>query len=83
MQLAITELAWKYPALQLTHVPAATPAYWPARQPEQLVAPVVLTKDPEAQFVQVDIEVPPMAAEYFPIGQPMHVSSETAATVEE
>ena len=74
MQLAETELAWKYPALQATHVPAAVPAYWPAGQPEQLVAPVMLTNDPKAQFMHVDIEVAPMVAEYFPFGQPAHVS---------
>jgi hypothetical protein len=41
VQLAEVELGWNMPAPQLTQVPAGEPAYWPAGQLEQLVAPVV------------------------------------------
>ena len=83
VQLADTKFDWKYPALQLTHVPAAAPAYWPAGQLEQLVAPVVLTSVPAAQLTQAVTEVAPTAEEYFPVGQPRQVASEVAPMVEE
>jgi hypothetical protein len=40
VQKAEVELVWNMPAPQLTHAPAAAPAYWPAGQLVQFVAPV-------------------------------------------
>ena len=59
MHLEDVEIAWSKPAAQLTQVPAAVPAYWPAGQLVQLVAPVVLTYKPEAQSKQeLDADAP-------------------------
>ena len=82
-QLDDEEVAWNVPAPQLTHVPAAAPAYWPAGQMRQLIAPVVPTNDPEAQIKQTDDADAPTVVEYVPVGQPWQVASEDAPTVVE
>ena len=63
VQLDDTELVWKVPASQLTHVDAVAPAYWPAGQLPQLVAPVVLTNDPAPQAEHTDAKVAPTTVE--------------------
>ncbi len=83
MQLAEVELAWKVPALQLTHEPAATPAYWPAGQLSQLVAPMVLTYDPSVQPTHVDDNFAPSIAEKVPTGQLTHFAFESTPTADE
>jgi hypothetical protein len=83
VQLADVELAWKYPELQLTQVPAAFPAYWPAGQLSQSAAPTVLTNDPSSQSTHVDDEDEPTSREKVPTGQPTHVVSEFAPSTEE
>ena len=57
VQLDDAKFTWKYPALQLTHVPAADPAYWPAGQLEQLVAPTVAEYVPVGQPRQAEREI--------------------------
>jgi hypothetical protein len=83
MQLAEVELVWNMPAPQLTHEPAAAPAYWPEGQLVQLVAPVVAMKEPVEQLTQVDELEAPTVVEYMPALQPWQVAKELAPTTVE
>jgi len=83
VQLAEVELVWNMPAPQLTHEPAEAPAYWPAGQLVQLVAPVVAMKEPVEQLTQVDELEAPTVVEYMPAAQPWQVAKELAPTTVE
>jgi hypothetical protein len=83
VQLEDVEFVWNVPALQLTQVPAAAPAYWPAGQLVQLVAPVVPTYKPTAQLEHtVDTEAP-TEVEKVPAMHPWQVAKDEAPTVVE
>ena len=83
VQLAEVELVWNMPAPQLTHEPAAAPAYWPEGQLVQLVAPFVAMYEPVEQLAQTEELEAPAVAEYMPAAQPTQVAMELAPTAVE